>query len=59
MMDALSDVSMLTEGDGERGAGDISYPQIDSGHPQPLILTPDAFKSSPRKHFPMTVFWTR
>ena len=52
LMDALSDVSMVTEGEGERGAGDISYPQIDSGHPQPLLLTPDAFKSSPRKHFP-------
>ena len=32
--------------------GDISCPQIDSGHPQPLLLIPDGFKSSPRKHFP-------
>ena len=51
-MDALSDVSMVTEGEGDRGSGDMSYSQIDNSHPQPLLMTPDAFKSSPRKHFP-------
>ena len=44
VMDALSDVSMVTEGEGDKG--DNSFSQVDNSHP--VLMTPDAFKSSPR-----------
>ena len=45
MMDALSDVSVVADSEGDRG--DMSFSQVDHSHP-PVLMTPDAFKSSPR-----------